>query len=426
MINEDRKAVGSHSNEDIVGGDDEESERCEMLSMVLNLLSAILGLGSRDRSVEEENMIRDLLEPVQLIALNEQGRNAVAQDAFDVAVMLLLRQSSLGSSAHVATSSFDEPSTLMSVRESVTASLTNEYLFSTCPAMRALGIRNILQALRNQREVILQQPEISILPTVVSQALSELDADLVLRTLMTKVDDDDSFVYLNSLQAISILANRIAVSCYATSGRAKIFDILLEAFLGEAISSSSAASPSRPPQSTQCASPPLRKRAMIGEALGLLLRSAGAAAPPLLPSLMAVCVRVARVRASVEEESLIEKYADLGQMRLRRQEPTDSGSDSGDGLPMADNERQAVDEICVDEDAKLIRRKVTIQGAVVASVDVEHRAGSEAADRALLRQSAVSLLADAVAAGGWGAAQYLTDALDVSVDQFFKLLQQST
>jgi hypothetical protein len=80
--------------------DEEDSTQSEILSCALGLLIGILSLGKASRSRREEESLRALLWPLQVISYRETDE-AIAQTATDAALLLLTR-SSLNSSSRLS------------------------------------------------------------------------------------------------------------------------------------------------------------------------------------------------------------------------------------------------------------------------------------------------------------------------------------
>ena len=180
--------------------------------------------------------------------------------------------------------------------------------------------------------------------------------------------DTDSFVYLHVLRAISTLADL---------SRMKVFSALLSAFVGgdddEAVKGPGLVSS-------------VHYRALLGESLVVIIRRAGPAAVPLVPSLVAACVKMARTRLSREDALLVDAVVDLSTMRVV-------------AAPITSDETDEVE---------------SSQSQVAEEVDnVDREAAAGAADRAILRQSALSLLAEAVVCSGWSASAQSTRLFDV-------------
>lgn len=245
-----------------------------------------------------------------------------------------------------------------------------------------------------------------------AQTLSGHDVDIVTSSLVALLADSDSYVYLSALTALSRLADVPLM-------RGRVFKDLLYAFScrpkGQSMTperqSTHTADTSQCDEDgsegySVCVS--TRHRALIGEALGVLLRRAGDAAPPLVPSLVAVCVRVARTRLSKEEEASLEGFADLRSMILIRPVKDDkivtqTAVKDNNGTKPASNINDKKDEGEVVEN---VQEQQQHQAATATA--------ATAGDSVFLRQSALSLLADAVVCSGWGASKYLVDIVDIA------------
>ena len=209
--------------------------------------------------------------------------------------------------------------------------------------------------------------------------------------------DEESFVYLNVLHAIGGLAN---------SDRARVFDHLLAAFSADLNNISPILS--------------LRHRGMVGEALAVVLRRAGDAAPPLVPRLVSACLRVVRTRPTAAQSSAVESKVNLLTMRISKDDDICTANNNNANN---DNDDVVVDDDDDDEDNAASRRRrrqnaVAAEAKVEAKIEASRRLTDFAAlsaDAILLRQSAVSLLAESMAAAGWSAARHLADVLDVAI-----------
>ena len=245
-----------------------------------------------------------------------------------------------------------------------------------------------------------------------AQTLSGYDVDIATSSLVALLADSDSYVYLSALTALSRLADVPLM-------RGRVFKDLLHAFSckpkGQSMTPERRSIHSA--ETNQCDEEfnegysvcvSTRHRALIGEALGIILRRAGDAAPPLVPSLVAVCVRVARTRLSKEEEESLEGFADLRTTILIR--------------PVKDD--KTITPTAVKDDngsrpaSNMNDKKEEGEGVENAQEEQRHQAATAAAatagDSVFLRQSALSLLADAVVCSGWGASKYLVDIVDIA------------
>jgi Required for nuclear transport of RNA pol II C-terminus 1 len=214
--------------------------------------------------------------------------------------------------------------------------------------------------------------------------------DIGISTLITLLQDSDSYVYLCALTAISKLAD-------LPNSRGAVFRALLDAFSnsneessftgdGENLGSGSSSSgKDRVVEETAHVLLSPRHRALVGEALATVLRRAGDAAPSLVPLLVPSCIRVARARPSAEDSRLVESLVNLRAMTMTRSADDATSEDGGE--------------------IKSSTRDKPVGDASLAAL---------AGDRALLRQSAMSLLAEAVVCAGWSASKYLIDILDIA------------
>ena len=222
--------------------------------------------------------------------------------------------------------------------------------------------------------------------------------------MINMLQDNDSYVYLSVLTSLSRLAD-------LPSKRVRVFRSLLNAFSEQSKSKKSDGSTKIRGQvgMTEIASANSerttlesehsiegsagyhspRLRALVGEALACILKRAGDCAPPLVPSLVAACITVVRERASDKAVGLIEDHVNLRTMIVKKITQADPISEQ---TSQSDKHTQAAG-LAVD---------LTVAAAV-------------AADIALLRQSAMSLLADSVVCAGWTASKYLLDIIDVAV-----------
>jgi len=183
------------------------------------------------------------------------------------------------------------------------------------------------------------------------QVLNDEDVAVGMSALLSLLVDPDSFVYLGVLRAIAALGD---------VSRKQVFSALLTAFSDDEAGA--------------------RYRSLVGEALAHVLRRAGAAAPPLVPALVAACVVLARTRPSMEDAARLDDGAvNLSTMHVAPAVLDDDDDDDDDG-----------------------------GGAAVKT-----EAAAAAADRAVLRQSALSLLAEAAVSAGWAASALSTRLLDM-------------
>ena len=193
-----------------------------------------------------------------------------------------------------------------------------------------------------------------------SENKSECITEEVFNVLYNMLNDSDSFVYLHVLQVLTRLAD---------FNKQKVFNALLFAFQTDAGNDS--------------LSLPERRRSLIGEALSSILRNSGDIAPKFVPFIVVACIKLIKKRLDTKDESHIEEMIDLRNMKINRTNDENVG---------------------VDED--LISKRKN---------EIKIRNAALSADNVLLRQSAVSLLAEAISTAGWSAANYMIDTLDIAV-----------
>ena len=299
---------------------------------------------------------------------------------------------------------------------------------------------------------------------------------LAIITLISLLNDPDSYVYLNVLTVISKLADH---------DRHTVFHILLEAFsenqknksqsqnenenknkneidienrneydnenetkiqndnnkkLKKIMKNLSITSKERDDNSYS-----LRHRALIGEALGTVVRRAGEAAIPYIPFLIPACITVVRVRVSTDEETILDGYVNMKSMAIARstidmnevtnEEKQDEKNDENKNETRKKREKSAERRIVGGEKNSLgdgrktevaervrerelekeLEKKRQINENLVAEYESKIISASYAADSVILRQSALSMLAEAVVGAGWIASKYLTDVLDIVI-----------
>lgn len=133
---------------------EERNGQREVLSVVLALLGGILGLGTSlaERPPTQARALRALLDPLQLISFKESDEEIV-RAASDVA-LLLLHEATAGSATadelRKGQSSSAGNGGVSEFSGVVIAADTEEFLRSPSPAMRALGLRSIGDALKER------------------------------------------------------------------------------------------------------------------------------------------------------------------------------------------------------------------------------------------------------------------------------------
>ena len=158
----------------------------------------------------------------------------------------------------------------------------------------------------------------------------------------------------------------------------------------------------------------LRHRSLLGEALSTVLKRAGDAAPPFVPSLVSACIRIVRVRANTVEESSVEDYVNLKTMTLSatpaRERMKGSVVDQREKESLVEkNKRENIEKKEKEREGENEWERKRLY-----KIDIEMEMAAHNADTVLLRQSALSLLADAVVSANWIASKYLTDILDIA------------
>jgi hypothetical protein len=217
--------------------------------------------------------------------------------------------------------------------------------------------------------------------------------------LLRLVSDEDSFVYLGAIKAISTVAD---------ISRKLVLTYLLSAFVEGTPSADylirdiGAAPPALSAQIKEEEPLSLKSRSLVGEAISFILRRAGEAAPPLVPPVVNGCLKLIRQRQSQAEIGFVNELVDMRKMTLRADLLQETGTFEGESdLGQVPDSRTDLGAT-VDEETP-------IEGHAVLE------AAASLCDAALLRQSAMSLLAEAVVAAGLTADRYLTDVLDAAV-----------
>jgi hypothetical protein len=132
--------------------DDENEEEGEMITTVLTLLAGMLQMGNVKRSEKEETALRVVVLPALQIIAGGDRDSLVGQTAADVALLIMVRgapEDGISSSGVCSASHYDSG---LSAFASVCAD-AEPYLRDASPAMRGLGVRNIIVALREPEEV---------------------------------------------------------------------------------------------------------------------------------------------------------------------------------------------------------------------------------------------------------------------------------
>lgn len=166
--------------------------------------------------------------------------------------------------------------------------------------------------------------------------------------------DDESFVYLAAVHALSRVVDM---------NRKLFIPALLEVFCGK----------SAIPVS-------LKIRAALGEVLSISLRRASDLAPLFVPSVVFGCIQICRNRVYLPQTDGI--HANLSKMRLN-----------------------------IPSEQDLSEKP----NSVIMELNQNIELYSNSADSIYFRQSAYSLLSEAIACGGWTAIKYLPDTLDIAI-----------
>jgi len=329
----------------------DDIDKKETCSTVLSLLASILALGNSTRPIEEENEIKSLLTPLQRISMKEKDKN-IAQSASDTAFMILNR----ASRGYEVSEEKNNIKEIKSLKQIIFDS--QDYLKSESPALRSYGIKIISVAIYN------------------CQNKNDY-FDEIFELLHPMLHDNDSFVYLHVIQVLIRLAD---------FNRQKIFDALITAFQSEG--------------NGEVNNLLERRRSLISEALSSILRKAGDIAPKFVPYIVSSCIKIIKSRLNEKDDRRIEDLIDLRSMKIKNITNNDDN-----------NNNEINDENDDEEDIKL-KRKNERKNEKNEKKIIK---ASLSADTVLLRQSAVSLLAEAISTSGWSAAKYMIDTLDIAV-----------
>ena len=344
--------------------DDEYNDEEDIIMTVLALLVSMLEVGSQQRKAEEESMFREVLLPHLVVIAGQDKSVEVAQTASDLCLVIMTRGTPPTNHTNVQgnleTIDFSESD--ISAFQKICNEAKAEYLFDESPAMRGLGVRNIIVALREPIEPL------------TSSDLQEATA-----LLLHMLQDPESFVYLNVVHAIGRLIDH---------HRDNLFKKFLNYYSVGVVSHAPLSKETHSPTSGEYQLS-LRHRAILSEAICCALRRADQLAHKYIPQVVAVCIRICRRRTNLqsslqlantndcEDGRLID--VDLTRMRVSVIEAQPHGDDEGD---LSD---KALRDVCVS------------------------------ADEVLFRQSAFSLLAEATGMAGLTVGHYLMDVVDVAV-----------
>jgi hypothetical protein len=357
---------------------EEEEEEEDIITTVLALLVSMLQMGSGRRGKAEEALLRETLLP-HLVVIAGQDRNIeVAQTASDLCLIIMTRNTDVDSTQNDTSkkdniTSSNPTSSGASSFHDVCREAKRDYIFDESPAMRGLGVRHLIVALREP-----------------PHPLTEADLQEASSLLLHLLQDKESFVYLNVIHAIGRLIDH---------HRDKLFNSFLSIY-SEGIVRHAPLGRSREsqPSSAQEYSLSLRHRAVLSEALGCALRRADQMAHQYVPQVVAVCLRICRRRTDLQST--------LNSIN------SDENS-NGENLVDVDLTAMRVSVVTVekgegDESDKETARDIAKRENVVQEVCLS-------ADEVLFRQSAFSLLAEAIGLAGLTVRQYLMDVVDVAV-----------
>lgn len=406
----------------------------DLITPVLSLLATILHLGHALRSDAEEALIRSLLPPLQTIAFRatpaitavqgnqntlhvdekedgaEEAGGDVAQTASDVALMILSRsyqQSHPSATLNPSTSADSFSTTAETFLQLIKRMQSNAFLFSESPAMRGYATRILLQNMQHR-----------------TQTLSVEDATAALDALLPLLSDQESFVYLNALVALRQLSE-----CSPKI----VFKALLEVFAGseehqqQKLKDQPASIKTKVVDVSSGAVPtlPQARRAMVGEALVMLLQRALALKNSrpvfrlqiieLLPTLVQVCLVIAQRRFSSIDAAVLDAAVDLQAMRITARQAEDQTVESHVSSKMITNytSDDKSTSITANADANNNHTALVEAGPQVSTSELERAIATADAD--ILRQSAVSLLAEALVLAGPASYRYLDDVMDLAL-----------
>jgi hypothetical protein len=187
--------------------------------------------------------------------------------------------------------------------------------------------------------------------------------------LIQMLDDQESFVYLAAVHALARIVDM---------NRKLLIPSLLEIFGGKGNISETPVT--------------LKIRAALGEVLSICIRRARDLVPLFVPSIVAECLQICRNRVYLPPPS----------------SSPSSPSSASSGIETNLSKMQ----IHVNLEESEVSEKTD---AEIAKINETIESVSLAADSIYLRQSAYSLLSEAIACGGWTATKYLSDTLDVAI-----------
>ena len=313
-------------------------DSCPLISTVLAILSSILSFGSFSRSSDEEKVLKSIMNPLQQIAILETNPE-ISQSASDIVLALITRSADIPpekvpkSKSTDVESDHDNPPSITCFEK--TLNEVNEYLKSETPAMRGLGVRNIIIALR-------EPPE----------KLTASDIHKAAELLIDLLADPESFVYLNVIHALGRLAD-----IERNSTIAKLLSIFANTFIEvptklkvKEVTSNSQKKDNQPGKKFS-----KHHRSLIAEVLIVILRKSGEIASQFVDMYVFASIKVIKEESSVTAS--------------------------------------------INSNTNLMNDNLDNQENQLTNI---------------LRQSAISLLAESIVFSGWSSNKYLPDVLDIS------------
>jgi hypothetical protein len=365
------------------------------VGIVIALLAAMLQMGAKRREDIEEEALRKLVLPHLLVLAGEDRNVSVREAAADVSLLVMVRHGPGEQSAPPRVTSSPSTDDIITISgpssEVDTRSLlaqAEREVGDDDPAIRAYAVRNISLAIRNTEKVDKQNYSFISLCHLIDilQGLRPLFFAPISRILILLLTDPESFVYLNAVHA---LARLIDLDCKG------LFPLFLSLY----------AEGSKTPRDSKqfyqagdirvfavdfCPGPlSLHTRAVLAEVLSIALKRSGETAPLYVPAVVAVCVKICRARVS---------------------------------LPPSPGPRELDEQMRPIVQINLLERQVRYTDPSINNNDRPHESNQRvldeayiAADSVFLRQSAYSLLAEAMAVAGWSAGRHIMDVIDIAV-----------
>lgn len=203
-----------------------------------------------------------------------------------------------------------------------------------------------------------------------------------LSIFVRELSDHDSYVYFNCLVGVSALAER---------NRDVTLNLLLDLFSGRKSVGDRVdllnTKDNLEYYDKYLTNLSVRQRAILGESIVRIVKKSGKVLNRnLLAKVISSAIGIARQKSNTEHAQIINSGVDLLRMRVKKE-----------NFQFSSPELEGVD----------IELRNVNQSLLVAT--------TEAADLVLLRQSALSILSEALVTIDWGAAKYLRDILDICV-----------